>query len=163
MELRTMFSMQRTLDRRIESEHGLEREDLFDKKLLALFVEVGELANETRCFKFWSQKPASSKERILEEYVDGLHFILSLGIELGFDNEPYSISTETETPDATAAFLNVFDQIHRLKTLKNKEAYFSLIQSYIKLGHLLGFTGEDMYDGYVQKNELNHLRQDKGY
>ena len=55
------------------------------RKMLALLVEIGELANETRCFKYWSNKPASEREVILEEYVDGLHFILSIGIDLGID------------------------------------------------------------------------------
>ena len=78
-----LFSLQRELDNRIVQEHELEGQNLFEKKLLALMVEVGELANETRCFKYWSKKAPSPKETILEEYVDGIHFILSLGLELG--------------------------------------------------------------------------------
>ena len=62
------------------------------RKMLALLVEIGELANETRCFKYWSNKPASEREVILEEYVDGLHFILSIGIDLGIDKTSYSIN-----------------------------------------------------------------------
>src|SRR5699024_6711369 len=34
---------------------GLEGQDLLDKKILALQVELGELANEHRGFKFWSE------------------------------------------------------------------------------------------------------------
>lgn len=39
-------------------------------------MEFGELANETRCFKYWSIKPMSDKEVILEEYIDCLFMIL---------------------------------------------------------------------------------------
>ena len=84
MNLQILFSMQRQLDERIETERGLRGERLIERKLLALLVEVGELANETRCFKFWSSKPKAADETILEEYVDGLHFILSLGLDLSF-------------------------------------------------------------------------------
>ena len=47
---------------------------------MALLVER-ELANETRSFKFWSTKGPSANEIILEEYVDSIHFLLSLLIE----------------------------------------------------------------------------------
>ncbi|GAE45933.1 dimeric dUTPase [Mesobacillus boroniphilus JCM 21738] len=91
-----LFKMQKALDSHIESQHGLENEDLFDRKVLALLVEIGELANETRCFKFWSMKPSSERDIILEEFVDGVHFILSLGIECGYEN------LESVTPNRTA-------------------------------------------------------------
>ncbi|WP_345840755.1 dUTP diphosphatase [Bacillus sp. P14.5] len=61
MNINELFQMQKALDTYIEKEHGLEEADLFQEKTMALLVEVGELANETRCFKFWSKKPASEK------------------------------------------------------------------------------------------------------
>lgn len=39
-------------------------------------VELGELANETRCFKFWSTRQTGEKNRVLEEYIDCLFMIL---------------------------------------------------------------------------------------
>jgi len=86
MNVEKLYSMQYALDTHIEEKHGL-KEDLFNRKMLALLVELGELANETRCFKFWSLKAASEKAVILEEFVDGVHFILSLGLESGFRYE----------------------------------------------------------------------------
>lgn len=77
MNLAKLFQLQENLDERIRKEHGLQGESLISKKVLALQVELAELANETRCFKFWSNKKASAKEIILEEYVDCLHFILT--------------------------------------------------------------------------------------
>ena len=67
--------------------------------MLALLVEIGELANETRSFKFWSVKPASEKKIILEEFVDGIHFILSLGIECGFHKQPLELKAEPSVQD----------------------------------------------------------------
>jgi len=57
LNLQQLFTMQRQLDQHIEDKHELHKEDLIPRKLLALLVEIGELANETRCFKFWSVKP----------------------------------------------------------------------------------------------------------
>ncbi len=65
MNLTKIFGMQKVLDTRIIEEHGLEGQNLFYNMILALQVEIGELANETRCFKHWSNKGSSEKEVIL--------------------------------------------------------------------------------------------------
>ena len=51
MEFNQLFEMQRELDRFIEETQNVEK-DVFKEKGLALLVELAELANETRCFKF---------------------------------------------------------------------------------------------------------------
>src|SRR5690606_40144391 len=96
MNLSKLFEMQRKLDEKIlERFPHLRNEDLLPKKILALQVELGELCNCWRGFKFWShdQKPRTVKRienrkhrqnPLLEEYVDCLHFILSIAIELGY-------------------------------------------------------------------------------
>jgi len=53
-------------------------------RIIALFTEVGEFANATRCFKYWSNKPQESRERLLDEYADILHFVLSIGNTMEF-------------------------------------------------------------------------------
>lgn len=86
MYLEDLLKLQKELDAYILSQHDttLDPKNLLTDTILALQVEVSELANETRCFKHWSRKGASEKSIILEEYVDVLHFFLSLGNQLGF-------------------------------------------------------------------------------
>src|SRR5690606_16902042 len=100
MNLKKLFEMQKVLRDRID----YNEPDRFNKLILALLVEIGECANEWRGFKFWStdQKPrtkeyltnyteqdsilgpgAQWRNPLLEEYVDGLHFVLEIGIEKG--------------------------------------------------------------------------------
>lgn len=55
MNLSKLFETQHALDERITKEKGLEGQDLLPMKILALQVELGELANEWRGFKFWSE------------------------------------------------------------------------------------------------------------
>lgn len=64
MNLQELFNVQAKLDKRIVEEHGLQGQDLLDKKILALQVELGECANEYRAWKFWSkdQEPRTYKE-----------------------------------------------------------------------------------------------------
>lgn len=63
MNLARLFETQRMLDDRIIKEKGLEGQDLLPMKILALQVELGELANEWRGFKFWSENQEPRYER----------------------------------------------------------------------------------------------------
>ncbi|WP_236620395.1 dUTP diphosphatase, partial [Geobacillus thermodenitrificans] len=143
-----MFEMQRQLDAHIEKEHPRqEDEDRLSKKILALQVELGELANEARFFKYWSndQKPRTRievvtgqkmvdgviepiveyKNPLLEEYVDGLHFLLSIGLEIA---EPQKIDiarwNAAEADNITEQFLHVMTHAINLgNTLRNNISY----------------------------------------
>ena len=162
MKLKAMFDMQATLDSHINEKHQLEKENLIERKILALLVEVGELANETRCFKFWSLKPPASKEKILEEFVDGIHFILSLGLDLSFGKE-IEISTEQVEIPLVSQFISIYNRIAEFQKEQTKENYQQLFSEYFNLGRILGFTNEETVFAYVAKNEVNHERQNQGY
>lgn len=163
MNFKKLFQMQCALDQHIEEKHQLEDEDLFSRKVLALLVELGELANETRCFKFWSVKPASPKNVILEEFVDGVHFILSLGIECGFTEVDLQVPDTGADLNATEQFLKVFEQVGSFRTGKNLEEYVKLFVSYLQLATVLGISYEEMEQAYLAKNEVNFQRQENNY
>ncbi|AIM15846.1 MULTISPECIES: dUTP diphosphatase [Neobacillus] len=163
MQLKKLFQMQKALDSHIEEKHQLQNEDLFSRKVLALLVELGELANETRCFKFWSVKPSSPKKVILEEFVDGIHFILSIGIVCGFDSRDFNVNWHPVSGDMTEHFLKVYKQVDLFQSSRSFEDYFTLLQSYLELGSLLGITHEEMEQAYFEKNEVNYQRQQNNY
>ncbi|EGO86230.1 hypothetical protein G8S49_11255 [Clostridium botulinum C] len=87
MELKKFLEMQKKLDAVIVEKHygKIEQKEFLNERLLGLHVEVSELANATRCFKYWSTKEPESKERILDEYADVMHLWLSVGQTLGFN------------------------------------------------------------------------------
>lgn len=163
MNITHLFEMQEQLDQRIEIEHGLEEESLIERKVLALLVELGELANETRCFKFWSKKPSSTKDVVLEEYVDGIHFILSLGIEMNLQKETVNLDFSVSEGGLVPAFMKVYANIHSFSEIPSKYTYESLLSSYLKLGKSLHFSFEEIERAYFKKNTINHERQNKGY
>lgn len=203
MNLDRLFEMQRKLDERIVKEKRLQDVDLLDKKILALQVELGELANEWRGFKFWSedQKPRTllylwedalgtkfqahfnprdinesvcgevRKVRpLLEEYCDCLHFILSIGLELGVkENDLAFINTMTQE-DITLTFVDLFTVSSDLLThhrqgdvIRSMTIYDIMITTFLHLGELLGFTWDQMEQAYYEKNKVNHERQENGY
>ncbi len=164
MNFKKLFEMQEKLDNRIESEHNLQNQELFYKKILALQVEVGELANETRCFKFWSLKKPSEASVILEEYVDCLHFILSIGIETNLQNIKFNQNLGFKNnSDITGMFLSLNEKINTFAKNKLEKSYIDLFEQFILLGNALGFTNKDVEEAYLSKNEINHKRQDEGY
>lgn len=163
MNYQQLFKMQKELDRHIESNHQLQDVDLFERKVLALLVELGELANETRCFKFWSLKPSSPQETVLEEFVDGIHFILSLGIECGFNQEEEYAITLDKTESVTGQFLSVYNGIGYFRKSRSLEHYKELFTAYLNLGEMLGFTPLEIEKAYIEKNEVNYKRQAEGY
>lgn len=160
MRFDRLFSLQKDLNNHIEQAHNLTG-SLLPKKILALQVEIGELANETKCFKYWSTKGPASKDIILEEYVDCLHFILSIGLDKSYDNIDFiPIQSETEI---TEQFLNLFIDINDFITCNSKDHYITLFQDFISLGLNLDFSMENIENGYLKKNKVNHKRQEEGY
>ena len=161
MEILKLYEIQKQLDERICKEHELEGESLILAKILALQVELGELANETRCFKFWSNKGPSSKEAILEEYVDCLHFILSIGLEN--DLTDINLGKINNTNNLIDQFQNIFTRIITCQYEPTLNNYEKLFNHFLLLGSKLGFTAEEICFAYLKKNKVNHQRQDKGY
>lgn len=161
MNILELYEIQSKLDNRICTEHGLEGVNLIPSKILALQVELGELANETRCFKFWSNRESSSGEIILEEYVDCLHFILSIGLEYGLTD--VNLVEIGDTNNLTEQFQDIFARIVIFQNEPILNNYEKLFSRFLLLGNKLGFTEEETYLAYLEKNKINHRRQDEGY
>ena len=164
MELSGLFAIQNGLDTTILKEHDLKESDVIEKRMLALLVETGELANETRCFKYWSRKEPSAKEVILEEYVDVFHFILSLGNL--FDHTEKIINTDfnvRHAVDLTEEFMNLYESVITFREKPHFPQYLHIFIFFLSIGHALGFTDDDIYNAYMSKNKTNYERQQNGY
>ena len=135
MNVKKLCEMQEILDQRIMKEHGLEGKNLEDNKILALLVEICELANETRCFKHWSTKGPSEKGILLEEYVDSLHFFLSIANYRQYDvDRLYDVYRSdfalSEAPQSlVAAFKDVMSKILEMETQRKSILLYSSIWS----------------------------------
>jgi dimeric dUTPase (all-alpha-NTP-PPase superfamily) len=194
MNLQKLFELQRKLDEHIEQEHPRqEGEDRLAKKILALQVELGELANCWRGFKYWSndQEPrridpycvecAGTGEvrslgivrkckcnPLLEEYVDCLHFILSIGLELGlakeFRNYGISFMRRRQDPTKKLSFLIAFvNELNSESHDEKAENYEFILDRFFSIGYDLGFTWEQIEEAYLRKNAINHKRMESGY
>jgi dimeric dUTPase (all-alpha-NTP-PPase superfamily) len=161
IELTQLLGEQAKLDAHIQQQHQVSYASTREKRLLALFVEVGEMINETKTFKFWSKKPSAEKTIILDEYADGLHFLLSLSIEANSSKHLYDIAIVSKT--LTEATIDVFQAISDLSKAFTKVALENAFQHYLNLIPLLGFTSEEVVEAYFKKLGVNYTRQKNAY
>ncbi|MEG0283409.1 MAG: dUTP diphosphatase [Erysipelotrichales bacterium] len=160
-DLSILSKPQADLDKTILDNHNIiDVSTTTNKRILAFLVELGELANETRCFKYWSLKEASANDIVLEEYVDGIHFLTSLTNQL--DMKP-TFEIETTKRDLSELFIEIFSFANKLKNEFNKENLEEIYKVYLNLGFNLGFDNDSIVDAYFKKNEINFKRQEDGY
>lgn len=119
---------------------------------------------------------------LLEEYVDCLHFILSIGLEeidwydakaeiryiawkeLGYD----SFHDSSIIRQFNGLFLDIgtlydaaIDRAFDYQTVE--DSYGNMCRTFTGLGEMLGFTWEQIEQAYYDKNKINHERQESGY
>lgn len=180
MNIAKLYAMQKTLDARIIEEKGLRGQDLLPNTILALQVELGEMANEWRGFKHWSndQQPrvkvpatawgAPFRNLLLEEYVDCVHFFLSIARQLGLDETDLTI-IDDYLEGSTTKVLNRL--IYHAGGIGMEYSPYSTITSFrmafnmfFALGQQrFGFTLDQIEAAYLDKNKVNHERQANGY
>lgn len=100
---------------------------------------------------------------LLEEYVDCLHFILSIGLELDIKPSLDWDDITTDESDITHQFLEITARILELDHWENTESWEELFEEFYLLGKMLGFTWEQVEEAYYAKNKVNHARQANGY
>ena len=161
INLEELYKLQAGLDEDIATKHHVTYESTHSRRLLALIVELGELANETRCFKYWSNKGPSEKAVVMDEYADGLHFLLSLGIPLHARKYKYEIKGSSE--DLTLQFHYLYQAATKLLNEYTLEAYEDCFQKYLNLACDLGSTADDIIHAYKSKLAVNYHRQETNY
>lgn len=160
-QLKELLEMQKALDDAFMKSNGLVYdEQIADNMRVALIVEVGELMNEFPTkFKHWKKTAIDNREKGLIEFVDCLHFVLSL-----FNYEKPAFSTCLEY-DRNNELKNGNDSLYENLSLITSVDYQSetKILYLFELGNYLGFTWEEIYQAYKAKNEVNYERIKNGY
>jgi len=103
------------------------------------------------------------KNPLLEEYADGLHFILSIGLETGKYKEVEFQALYADEQDIVMQFNVLFDKVGDFYAYRTKGNYQIVLSLFLALGEMLGFTWEQIEAAYFEKNAVNHSRQENGY
>ncbi|UZD72374.1 dUTP diphosphatase [Bacillus siamensis] len=109
---------------------------------------------------------------LLEEYVDCLHFILSIGNRIGFNNDAtiqqIMRRAEERELETNIVIVKAFSRLMSLVFgfyfwIENAGTYVRFFERFLNLGEMLGFTPEQIEAAYMDKNAVNHQRQQEGY
>ena len=163
--IKEMLHKQAELDKSIMSAYGLDEIDEENLRM-AILDEVGELTHELKgdwCWWKKAQAPVDMR-KVLGELIDVWHFVLSYQNHFNFGEEArLSYLNEEELSNG---------MLRRLRTKKSNLSKVltrlvifesSIIPVLIAITEYLGFTIEQVYEAYCDKNKVNYQRLKEGY
>lgn len=161
IQLNELLLLQQKLDENIEKKFNLKKNEIIIEKKLALIVELCEMINVNKCFKFWSQNKTIDKNKLGDEFVDCLHFILSLYLYYGVEQTEFEIEE---------VFLNekqltnkMLELIQSVNNINDSQSCIVFIYNLFFICKTLGFDWNDILNFYINKNNINHSRQQQNY
>ena len=161
LDLENIYKETKYLDELFLQQYDIKSPEIIQKYKLELLVEFGELANETRCFKFWSKRQKGEKEKILEEYIDCLFMILYFcninNVEL---NECFELPEKTDLVDA---FLKLYEYGLFLNNQMNKDIVKKLLVQILYISELLEFDLIDLEEETKKKSLIIQQRLKSDY
>lgn len=125
-------------------------------------------------FKDYPHFSEKKPQKLLEEYIDCLHFILSIGITTWHTPDEVE-PRQCEIGGVLQQFLSInkhvgamdfayqVDLAGNFQTGNFYDKYDFSLRLIIGLGQMLGFTWEQIEAAYMAKNAVNHDRQSTGY
>lgn len=141
-------------------EYGFTDAKMHEKNKLELLVEIGELANETRYFKYWSSKPINM-ELVKGEFADcfimTLYFFHIMNINLEDDFK------KIEEYDKVDIFARLYELGVEFYKSDSKDVIKEFFSTLISLGYIIGFTDEDIINLSLVKIEKNKVRFEEGF
>lgn len=157
-----MLDMQVKLDEVLLKVRGLTYRDLLSQRAYdrAIFDELGELNHELKgdwCWWKKSQKPVD-RQRVLEEFVDVLHFCLSQTLA--------EIATAQHPDYHREILMDIFvkhQSDDELDILDWQKCHQRVLIKAFRLMKWLEFTPEEVYEAYKKKNAVNRQRIEEGY
>ena len=161
IDLTSLIKEQFQLDTAIQNNHNVTYSDTYEERKLALLVELGEFANTTRCFKFWSNKGPDIKERVLDEAADCLHFYLSLMICDNDGEIEGNWKKSFELIDGKVGNKKLTNLFRKVIEIESEN--LSSFKEFLNIIYGLGYRWSDLEDAYYKKLKVNYDRQDNNY
>lgn len=156
-----VYEENKKLDQKFDELYNMNDIDIIRKNKLELLVELGELANETKCFKYWSNKP-SKLDKIKEEYADCLIMVLCFfnmyNIKL---NEDFKITKIRY--DMIDLICHLFSKCSEFYHNENRDLIKEIFVNFIELGHQLSLSDDEIIEVCLKKIKINYNRFIRGF
>ncbi|WP_040214698.1 dUTP diphosphatase [Clostridium polynesiense] len=147
MKLQNLFKIQAERNKSLDILPNLDEYKLNARKLLALNVRVGALANATKCFKYWEDEEVIHRDNILTRYISTLSCILTVGIDKKY-TDIESVETRPNEYCLSDQFLNLYVDINDLLVSSSKDHYITLMEDFLSIGHTIGFSEQEIIDNF---------------
>lgn len=163
--IKEMLKMQAKLDEAIMKEYGLKEIDE-EKLSFAILDEVGELTHELKANWCWWKKTQAPVDdnKVLGELVDIWHFVLSW--QNNFNGGEEGLLTDEQLMEKVDDNRWSIEEYGNGIVIKLAElSSFSLwkVEPLIAITEYIGFTIEQVYEAYCEKNKINYRRLKEGY
>ena len=163
--IKEMLQMQAKLDESIMKEYGLTEIDEENLRM-AILDEVGELTHELKGNWCWWKKTQAQvdNDKVLGELVDIFHFVLSYQNHFnGGENRILNYLMLNGNSDNILNLL-MTNKYKLSETLTDLATWNShKMERLVAISEYLGFTIEQVYEAYVDKNKINYQRLKEGY
>lgn len=169
MNIQRYYELQENLDIEVMKKAG-NVQNLVHKKIVALNVEIAEFAQELGyVWKYWKVSNVTMDIKILEEGIDVLHFVLSLGnllnCRLNYQDDSYKYYHDKLENINTLFHLT--SEVRKSYVYKKDNNLRSHMQELINaiFGTLLnlGYSFSEIENAYLKKNMINHQRATSSY
>ena len=163
--IKEMLQMQEKLDEAIMKGYGLTEIDK-EKLRFAILDEVGELTHELKGEWCWWKKTQAPVDdnKVLGELIDIWHFVLSYQNHFnGGEKTLLGYSYDKEIADDFLENLRAKKYMLPIALsglVRNKN---SIVMVLVAITEYIGFTIEDVYQAYCDKNKINYQRLKEGY
>ena len=140
MNIHILLNQEKELIKNIAIDDTLNDYTLFARKHLQLHIKMSDLANETKCYKYWvGEIDSVNLENVFQKYISCFHQILFLGLDGDFED------LETVTAQSTDSclsdqFLNLYIDINDSIMSSSEDHFATLVEDYLTLGSCLGFS-----------------------
>ena len=163
--IKEMLKMQAKLDEAIMKEYGLTEIDKENLKM-AILDEVGELTHKLKGEWCWWKKTQApvDRKKVLGELVNIWHFVLSWQNHFK-DGEEGMINARAVVRNSK----RILDLLKTKEYTLSGELVYLVIWGIFKVERLiaiteyLGFSVENVYKAYCEKNKVNYQRLESGY
>lgn len=162
-QLKELLEMQQLLDYAIFTKKGIKEYPVQSMRI-ALFVELGEMMNEFPThFKHWKSTAKDDREKGLVEFVDSLHFALSLSnyekVQLELEKNQAYLEYDMLDHDFQ------IDKYELMWLLPDVVKYRGAqrLHYLLMIGKYFGFTWDEIYNAYIEKNKVNYERIKNNY
>ena len=167
IDFNVLLDIQKNLDSLIiKHNKNQASRNIFEKKLISLIVELSEFYNEVKFFKYWSKSYIINRYNVVEEYIDCLHFYLSL-----FNDYKKNINIIKKINDEvidvkdinSKTFLDIIFYINTFYKTKNINDLLKSFNLFLTVRKIWSISSFEIIKFYIYKRNKNEDRQKNNY